>query len=108
MDGLPFVAGALVAAALAGRLIARRPAFFVRLGAGDEADIVGHVIVIGDDYSAHRIDRDSAPVGAAIIARIFDRAAVAGRRCVEALVARLAELDATDQDRTSTRLNSSH
>src|SRR3546814_12181172 len=58
--------------------------------------MVGHVIVIGDDYYAHRIDRDSAPGGAAIIARIFDRAAVAGRRCVEALVARLAELDATD------------
>src|SRR3546814_4330070 len=73
------VAGALGAADLAARLIARRPAFFVRLGAGDEADIVGHVIVIGDDYSAHRIDRDSAPVGAAIIARIFDRAAVAGQ-----------------------------
>src|SRR3546814_15654871 len=44
----------------------------------------------------HGVDCAATPVVAAMMARRLDRAAVAWRRCVEALGARLAELDATD------------
>src|SRR3546814_5218191 len=100
------ISRALGAADLAAGLVAWRPALPVRLVARNEADIVGHIVVIGDDHAAHRIDRDAAPVGSAIIARIFDRAALARRRGVETLVARLLELDAARSEEHTSELQS--
>ena len=90
------IARTLGTADLAAGLVARRPAQLVGLGTRDQADVVRHVVVIGDDHPARRIDCDAAPIGSAIIARIFDRMPVALGRGEEALIARPAELDPAD------------
>src|SRR3546814_19501397 len=56
--------------------------------------VIRHVVVIGDDHAALRIDRDAAPVRAAVVTRIFDRMPRRFRRRIDALIARPTELDA--------------
>src|SRR5690606_27464544 len=90
------VAGALGTAHVAAGLAAGRPAHLVRLRARHQRDVVRHVVVVGDDDAAARIDGDAAPVGAAVVARVLHGVAAGDRRGVEALVARVGELDAAD------------
>jgi hypothetical protein len=73
---------ALLHRAAAG-VAARGPALGVGLGAGHQAVVVGHVVVVGDDHAARRIDGHAAPVRTAVVAGIFDvavRSARAGCR----------------------------
>src|SRR5690606_34396477 len=56
------------AEAAAPRLAARRPALLVGCLARDQAVVVGHVVVVGDDDAAPRIDGDPAPVRTAVVA----------------------------------------
>ena len=65
-------------------------------GAGDEAIEIGHIVVIGNDNAALPVNRDAAPVGTAVIAWKFDRAAVGRWRCIYAVIGCLAKLNAAD------------
>src|SRR3546814_8664844 len=66
----------------------------VGLLAWHQPHVIRHVVVIGDDHAALRIDRDAAPVRAAVVTRIFDRMSRRFRRRINALIARTTELDA--------------
>src|SRR3546814_13439893 len=73
---------------------ARNPTELVGLLAWHQPHVIRHVVVIGDDHAALRIDRDAAPVRAAVVTRIFDRMSRRFRRRINALIARTPELDA--------------
>ncbi len=77
-------------------IIAREPAQTVRLGAGHQAIVVGHVVVVRHDHAARRINRHAAPVRTAVVARILNPMAVRRRRGEIAVIGRLTELDAAD------------
>src|SRR3546814_6586131 len=65
--------------------IARNPTELVGLLAWHQPHVIRHVVVIGDDHAALRIDRDAAPVRAAVVTRIFDRMSRRFRRRIDAL-----------------------
>ncbi|KAG1240051.1 hypothetical protein G6F68_018038 [Rhizopus microsporus] len=91
------VARAFGAALVEPDLLARKPAQPVGLGTRHQPVVVGHVVVVGHDHAATGIDGHAAPVRAAVVAGVFDGMTITARRCVEAFVVRLAELDAADQ-----------
>ena len=70
---------------------------FIRLGPGQQPVVIRHVVVVGDDHPAHRVHRDPAPVGPAVVAGILNPAPVTGRRGKDPGIGRAPELDAAVQ-----------
>ena len=74
-------------------LFTRHPAQRVGPGTRHEPVVVGHVVIVGDDHAATRVDGQAAPVRAAVVAGVLDPRLVSHRWCVHAVVAGLAVLD---------------